>query len=123
MTSALITTGAQAEDFACNELIRAGIKILARNYQCRRGEIDIIARSTESLIFVEVKFRSSTRFGHAFEMVSPQKQRKICSAANHYLSKHTQFYNHPCRFDVFALEYGPDNQLQIDWLKNAFTTG
>lgn len=117
-----ISDGAQAEDYACRYLNKHGCMILERNFRCRRGEIDIIAQAPDYLIFVEVKFRSRTDFGHAMEMVSSGKQQKIIRAAEHYLANHPHLANAPCRFDVFALEYNAANKLQVNWLKNAFTT-
>ncbi len=118
-----ISDGDQAEDYACHYLKQHHCKIVERNYHCRRGEIDIIAQTCESLVFVEVKFRSSIDYGHAVEMVPPQKQRKIIRAAQQYLADRPHLANDPCRFDVFALEYNASNELQVNWLKNAFTTG
>jgi len=118
---ARIRSGGDAEDYACGYLRKQGWKLLERNYRCRRGEIDIIMRSPEMLLFVEVKFRSSTHFGHATEMVSTSKQRKIIAAAQFYLSQNPIFNQLPCRFDLFALEYDLQGELQRQWLENAFT--
>ncbi|BFM06217.1 YraN family protein [Halioxenophilus aromaticivorans] len=117
-----IKTGAQAEEFACHYLIRHKHTIVDRNWRCRRGEIDIIAKAPDSLIFVEVKFRSRQDYGTASEMVSASKQAKLINAAQHYLAKHPRYLNQPCRFDLFALQYDTNQTLQINWLKNAFTT-
>ena len=87
--------------------------ILARNYRTRLGEIDVIARDGDVLVFVEVRMRADGHFGGALESVTPRKQRRIAAAAGMYLR---QFPRAPrCRFDVVALQNG-----EIHWLKAAF---
>lgn len=73
-----------------------------------------------TLVFVEVKFRRSGRFGHAQEMVSKSKQQKIITTAQTFLSQYKQHQNKDCRFDVLALEYDSDKSLKVNWLTNAF---
>jgi putative endonuclease len=108
--------GDDAESRAATYLARRGLAIVARNYRCRLGEIDLVARDGEVLVFVEVRMRSDEHFGGALESVTPRKQRRIAAAANLYLS---QFPRPPrCRFDVVAMEYG-----DIRWLKGAFEAG
>ena len=105
--------GEGAELRAASHLAGHGLVILARNYRTRLGEIDVIAREGEVLVFVEVRLRSDGRFGGAIESITPRKQRRIAAAANLYLR---QFPRAPrCRFDVVALEGG-----EIRWLKGAF---
>ena len=105
--------GGEAELRAASFLAGHGLAILARNYRTRLGEIDVIAREGEVLVFVEVRMRSESRFGGALESVTPRKQRRIASAAQMYLR---QFPRAPrCRFDVIALDAG-----EIRWLKAAF---
>jgi putative endonuclease len=106
--------GGEAELRAASYLAGRGLVILARNYRTRHGEIDVIAREGEVLVFVEVRMRSEGRFGGALESVTPRKQRRIALAANMYLR---QFPRAPrCRFDVVALDGGGE----IQWLKAAF---
>ena len=105
--------GGEAELTAAAYLARHGLAILARNYRTRLGEIDVIARDGEVLVFVEVRLRSGSRFGGAPESVTAHKQRRIAAAAHLYLR---QFPRAPrCRFDVIALDDG-----EIRWLKGAF---
>ncbi|MGV6826851.1 MAG: YraN family protein [bacterium] len=106
--------GQDAEARASKHLQRNGLRIITQNYHCRGGEIDIIARDNEHLVFVEVRYRSNPRFGSATESVTAAKQQRLARAAKHYLQKNR--LDVPCRFDVIGL--GPDNQF--DWVKNAF---
>jgi putative endonuclease len=112
------TTGNHAEQLACGFLQRKGLQLLARNYRCRRGEIDIIMRDGDSLVFVEVRYRQRTAFGTAAETVSTIKQARIIHCANCYLTQH-RAWNEPARFDVVCIEGGPQ-QRRIEWLQNAF---
>lgn len=107
--------GAQAEDLAAAFLQRAGLKVVERNYRCRFGEIDLIARDGSTLVFVEVRMRSSERFGGAAASITPAKQRKLLRAARHFLAGMTR--TPQCRFDALLVN-GQD--LSIEWLKNAF---
>lgn len=105
--------GQRSEERAAEFLARRGLAILERNYRVRFGEIDLIAREDETLVFVEVRMRSDDRFGGALESITLRKQRRITAAAGMYLR---QFPRPPrCRFDVVALERG-----EIRWLKAAF---
>lgn len=106
-------TGAFYEGAACDYLTRQGIVILERNFACRQGEVDIIARQKDCVIFLEVKYRRTNAFGDALLAVSFRKQKKICRCAEYYCMKHpwvTHF-----RYDVIAI-----NDTQIKWIQNAF---
>lgn len=106
--------GADKERLACDYLQRQGLALLTRNYRCRLGEIDLVMRERGTLVFVEVRFRTSDRFGSAAETVDTHKQRRLAAAAAQYLGQHPTTL--PCRFDVLAL--GGDGR--IDWIKDAF---
>lgn len=108
------TVGGDKERLACAYLQANGLSLLERNYRCRRGEIDLVMRENGTLVFVEVRFRASTRFGTPGETVDIHKQRKLAAAAAHYL-QHNQT-NLPCRFDVIALS----GTNRIDWIRDAF---
>lgn len=90
--------------------------MLETNYRCRFGEIDLIARDGETLVFVEVRMRRSQAFGGAAASVTPAKQRRLVQAARHYLAGRRSMP--ACRFDVLLLD-GLDGR-NIEWLKNAF---
>ncbi|MDH3354766.1 MAG: YraN family protein [Chromatiales bacterium] len=108
--------GHDAETAAINYLQQQGLTLTERNYHCRRGEIDIIMDDADTLVFVEVKYRQSPRFGSASEMVTPQKQKKIITTALHYLQQNK--LEQACRFDVVAIS--PDTG--VEWIKSAFET-
>jgi putative endonuclease len=106
-------SGADAEQAAENCLVRAGLDIIARNYRTRFGEIDLVARDGETLVFVEVRLRTSERFGGAAASIDARKRARIVSAAHHYLSRLGR--NPPCRFDVVTLDGGSPV-----WMRGAF---
>jgi len=95
--------GKIGEDLACEELRRRGYAILARRYRTRHGEIDIVARDGETIIFVEVKAKDTAEFGSAAEAVDARKQRRIASMAVDYLARN-RLTKRPCRFDVVAID-------------------
>ena len=78
----------------------AGYEILERNYRCRAGEIDLIAKDHDFLVFVEVKYRSNRRYGSPCEAVDHRKQKRISNAAAFYLRRYGYPMDQPCRFDV-----------------------
>lgn len=114
-----VATGAIAEDTACKWLTKQKLKVLDRNFHSRFGEIDIIAEDNGMLCFIEVRYRKNQSFGSAAETVTINKQKKILQTANHYLSTHRQYSQHPCRFDIIAM-HGNKDEPEIDWLQNAF---
>lgn len=95
--------GNRMEERAAQELRRRGYRILERNFRCRSGEIDIIARQDGYLVFVEVKYRKNAEKGCAAEAVNFRKQQKICRVADYYLRMHCAEIP-SCRFDVAALD-------------------
>jgi len=94
-----------------------GAKIIESNFTCKTGEIDIIAISDDTLLFVEVKYRKNNNFGDAAEMVTARKQKKIILTAQWYLQKHSRLANKACRFDVISI-----HQNEINWIQDAFGT-
>jgi len=111
--------GSQMEAVAERHLTSAGLRIVERNFRGRFGEIDLIARDGGTLVFVEVRYRRSRRFGGAGVSVDFRKQRKLLATANGYLQYRK--INCPCRFDVITIERGNHSEsLDIDWIKNAF---
>jgi len=113
-------TGNATETFAANYLVQQGLIIQDKNIHSRMGEVDIIMKDDETFVFIEVKYRSSARFGGAISAISQQKQQKIRKTAAFYLQQSgLNEYNTPCRFDVVALQ-GNISNLDITWLKNAF---
>ena len=103
--------GIAAEHLACAFLERQGMAVVARNYRCRLGEIDIVARDGETLVFVEVRLRSRSRFGGAAESIDAPKQRRLVAAARHFLMRAGG--DRTTRFDAVLLD-GLDER-RIDW--------
>jgi putative endonuclease len=107
--------GAAAEALAAEFLQARGLKIVARNYRCRGGEIDLIASDGDSLIFVEVRLRSDAAFGGAAESITTAKKKRLRFAAAHYLSRSSQMSKEPpCRFDAILLSSLDPGR--IEWL-------
>lgn len=103
--------GNQAEDIALNYLLNQGLKLIERNFYSRFGEIDLIMRDKESLVFVEVKFRKNG-VDSALESITYAKQKKLVKAAQFYLAK--LGHECVCRFDAVVFS----NLEDIMWLKN-----
>lgn len=110
-----MSRGDGAEAAAAGFLSARGLKILARNYRCRAGEIDIIAQSGGTTVFVEVRARASDSFGGAAASITAAKRRRLLTTARHYLAQ--QGAHCPCRFDVVLLTGVPP---QIEWIVDAF---
>ena len=96
--------GTRKEQLAEKLLGLHGYSILERNYRCRYGEIDLIAKKGEYLVFIEVKFRRNEKWGSPLEAVDSAKQRKIKQVAKHYLFEKKIALDKPCRYDVVAIE-------------------
>jgi putative endonuclease len=118
-TSDRITLGKTGEDYACRELERRGYEILARRFRTRLGEIDIVAREDETLVFIEVKARRSTRFGAPCEAVDWRKQQTIGRLAAEYVLRYG-IGNARCRFDVVSVIFGDGLRPRVEILRNAF---
>src|SRR5690349_120053 len=97
--------GAAAERDAASFLTAAGYRIVECNFRCKAGELDIIARDGEVLVFVEVRSRSDGDHGDAIEMIGRGKQRRVARVARHYLAAAAPVFEH-CRFDVVAITAG-----------------
>ena len=94
--------GSRYEERAADYLEGLGYRILERNYRCRQGEIDLIARQGRYLVFIEVKYRADSHAGYGMESVDARKQRRIVRAAKWYLYEKRIDPEQPCRFDVLA---------------------
>ncbi|ASK34872.1 YraN family protein [Alloalcanivorax mobilis] len=113
-------TGDRAERNARAWLERQGLRPVCSNYRCRLGEIDLIMEHQETLVFVEVRWRSRHDYGGAVASVDRRKQRRLTQAARHYLGRHPQQANRPCRFDVLGMEPDHDQEIRYHWIPNAF---
>lgn len=107
--------GEAYEQAAAVYLQQKGVRILERNFQCRQGEIDLIGRDGEYLVFFEVKYRRNTDAGFPAEAVGAAKQRRICRAAGYYLYRNHRGKSIPVRFDVIAICAD-----RVNWYQNAF---
>ena len=107
--------GARAEELCAELLRRAGLRVLARNWRCRHGEIDLVAEEGRTLVFAEVRYRSGERFGGAAESVTAAKRARLVAAARLYLMRRPQA---DCRFDVLLLDSLESSRIR--WIRNAF---
>ena len=108
--------GRIAEQQALDHLRAAGLRLLGRNFRCRRGEIDLVMMDGATLVCVEVRYRAGEGFGGAAASVTWRKQLRIARATRYLLMRHAELRRHPVRFDVVALSAGG----RIDWIRHAF---
>lgn len=112
--------GKWGEEYAARYLNAIGYTICERNYRCGRyGEIDIIAKDSNTLIFVEVKTRRSRSYGAPEEAIHLRKQQQIRKLAEAYLAEFSEQYD-GCRFDVICIEVQGNGHVRLRHLKNAF---
>lgn len=114
MNQNTVEVGAHAETAATRLLRAHGYQIVERNFRCGAGELDVIARDGDVLVFVEVRSRASDEHGHAAEQVTPYKQRQVARVAAHYLAMRTPIYDR-ARFDVVAITSGVAELFQDAW--------
>lgn len=112
--------GVVIERAAETYLQQQGLQTIAQNFQRRGGEIDLIMRERETLVFVEVRFRKTDNFGSPVESVTASKQRKLLQTAQLFLLAQPQWCNAPCRFDIVAARPAENDAIQFEWIKNAF---
>ena len=114
--------GAFGEERAARFLRRRGYRIVERNFRCRQGEIDVIARKRDILAFVEVKLRKDERFAEAREFVTRAKQERILTAAQLYLARSPELQELQPRFDVIEVyaPRGEDGPVTVEHIENAF---
>jgi putative endonuclease len=118
MTQDRLHVGRLGEDLALKELKKLGYRCIARNYRCPLGEIDLIARDGETLVFVEIKTRRDKSLGYAKEAVDKRKKRQLSKVALAYM-KAEDCCDVKSRFDVVAINFEGDRK-QIEVIKNAF---
>lgn len=108
--------GSLKESIAADYLMDQGLKILARNFRCRIGEIDIIACDCDkTIVFVEVKYRTDSTMGEGFDAVNYKKRQKIIKVARYYIMTKGGLIGYNFRFDVISILNN-----EITWYKNAF---
>lgn len=111
-------TGKQGEDIAVAYLKKEGFAVLERNYRCLFGEVDVVAKEGDTIVFVEVKSRRSERFGDPQMAVGLKKQKKLSRISLKYLEER---HLYPCnaRFDVVAVRIMPEGD-KVELIRNAF---
>jgi len=107
--------GAAGEAAAAQYLASHGLTVVERNFRVRGGEIDLVCRDGESLVFVEVRLRSRGDFGGAAASITAAKQARIVMAARHWLARRPRYADFPCRFDCVLIEGD-----RLEWLRDAF---
>ena len=117
-------TGARWEKTAESFLRSHGLKLLQRNFSSRFGEIDLIMRQGDALVFVEVRFRKHVQYGTGAESVDYRKQQKLLKCAEYFLQRNTKYNQYPCRIDVVSIGLKKPNATEdstptIDWIPNA----
>ena len=111
--------GAAVEAAARRHLLAAGLHPVAANARSRGGEIDLVMRDGDSLVFVEVRYRGNARFGGSAASVDVAKRRRLVHAARMFLARHPQYAERPCRFDVVEAD-GDPAAPRLNWLRDAF---
>ena len=117
MTGARSVAGAHAEDLAAAFLVARGLALVERNFRCRLGELDLIARDGKTLVFVEVRLRTRHDFGGAAASITAAKRARIAAAAGLYLARLP--HPPPCRFDAVLLD--ALDPARVEWLKDMMT--
>ncbi|MEE9332142.1 MAG: YraN family protein [Methylophilaceae bacterium] len=112
--------GLEAEKIAATFLTNNGLKLVMQNYHCRFGEIDLIMKEAETLVFIEVRLRSNNQFGGAGASITIHKQQKLIATAQHFLQIHNAKSKGEaaCRFDAILMNKADLNN--IEWVRNAF---
>lgn len=114
--------GALVEAAARAHLLRAGLEDVAANANYRLGELDLVMRDDDTLVFVEVRYRRGSGFGGGAASVDAGKRMRIARAAQMFLARHRQYAQWPCRFDVVAASGDPEAPT-LDWIRDAFRLG
>ncbi len=111
--------GDAVESAALAHLQAHGLQLLARNAQSRGGELDLVMRDADVVVFVEVRYRASATYGGGAASVDAGKRRKLVHAARVFLARNASLADAPCRFDVVAAS-GDPSAPRLDWLRDAF---
>ena len=119
MTQKRRRLGQLGERLAADHLTHLGYEIVARNYRCLEGEIDLVTRYAGQWVFVEVRTRRGRRFGSPEESVTPRKRAHLIASAQHYLQEH-EASSSDWRIDAVAIVFSPAGQLErVDVIENA----
>ncbi len=112
--------GQRAEARAEQHLHASGLQTVAKNYRTVFGEVDLIMRDADTLVFVEVRYRKTARFVSPGETVDTAKQRRLCRTAEHFLQHHARYAEMLCRFDVVSI-VGSAKSQKLEWITDAFS--
>lgn len=115
-----LNAGREAEAYALRHLQQHGLQLIAQNWLCKRGELDLVMLDGDTVVFVEVRYRRHSAWGGALESVDFRKQEKLILAAQLFLQKETRWADAACRFDVVAIEGTADSGSPLQWIKHAF---
>ena len=115
------TIGQQAENIACQHLQQQGLRLIDRNFQCRVGEIDLVMQDNDTLVFIEVRSRSTQDAYDPIESIGFRKQQRLMRTAMHYLQKKHYLDTYPCRFDVIGITYTASIP-HVQWIQHAFSS-
>jgi putative endonuclease len=111
--------GVHGEQIAAAYLTDSGLRLLDRNWRCREGELDIVAREGDALVFCEVKTRRDVGYGHPVEAVTPAKRRRLRTLAHRWLAAHEE-HAPELRFDVVGVLVHPSGPAVVTHLRSAF---
>ena len=111
--------GRRGEELAAAHLIASGLTIVERNWRCPQGEIDVVARDGDELVFVEVKTRSSVRYGHPLEAITPIKLARLRRLAGEWCAQHPGSGEH-IRIDAVSVIAPPGRSAQIEHVRRVF---
>ncbi|MGY2376468.1 YraN family protein [Pseudomonas sp. SDO524_S393] len=112
--------GKEAERQALHYLQQQGLRLLAQNWLCKRGELDLVMLDGDTVVFVEVRYRKHAQWGGALASIDERKRQKLILAAQFFLHEEHRWADAPCRFDVVAIQSTPSGQTDLSWLKEAF---
>ncbi|WP_338522692.1 YraN family protein [Pseudomonas batumici] len=112
--------GKDAERLALRHLEQQGLRLLAQNWSCKRGELDLVMLDGDTVVFVEVRYRKNTQWGGALGSIDARKRKKVIFAAQYFLQRESRWAYCPCRFDVVAIDGPVEAAPQLNWLRNAF---
>ncbi|SHN11535.1 putative endonuclease [Pseudomonas asturiensis] len=112
--------GREAEAYALQYLQQQGLRLIAQNWLCKRGELDLVMLDGDTVVFVEVRYRRHSGWGGAVESVDFRKQAKLVTAAQFFLQQESGWARYPCRFDVIAVEGASGASAPLNWIRNAF---
>lgn len=107
--------GEESERLAQSFLEKKGLELVEKNYRCRYGEIDLIMRNKQCLVFIEVRYRKTNLYGNAAQSITPSKIKKITHTAHHFLNEQSSYAHLSKRFDFVGI-----TGEQLEWIENAF---